>query len=117
MGYIRNHAIVVECSYGDHLERAHNIAQEIFPYVSPISPKTMNGSQSFLIPPDGGKEGWEQSSRGDEQRSKFKDWLKSEVYEDGSSALNWAELYFGGDDLNAEICDHGDMLLNPDVRG
>jgi hypothetical protein len=108
MGYIRNHAIVVEASYGDYLERAHEYAKTIFPWVSPISEKAVNGSQSFFIPPDGSKEGWQASDIGDINRATFKKWLREQEDEDGRSSLNWAELLFGGDDCDAEICDHGD---------
>lgn len=105
MGYVRNHTIVVESSCGDYVDRAHVKAKEIFPWVSPISEGGINASRSFFIPPDGSKEWWPASDRGDIRRAEFKKWLKEQAFEDGSSAIHWVELYFGGDDERAAICD------------
>lgn len=81
MGYLRRHAIVVT---GDDYEEskdilaAHAKATEIFPWVSPICPPQVNGERSFFIPPDGSKEGWSDSDKGDERRNEFVEWLRSE---------------------------------------
>jgi len=109
MGYIRNHSIIVEASYGGHIQNAHTKASAIFPYVSPISPEVVNGSRSFFIPPDGSKEGWEESHEGDARREEFKKWLREQEYEDGSSPISWVEVWFGGDDRDAKIVSHGDI--------
>jgi len=101
MGYIRDHAIVVVGTYGEHIEEAHAKATEIFPWVSPVSPKAMNGSRSFFVPPDGSKEGWLESTEGDEKRAMFVRWLHHQTYDDGSSPLQWVELHMSDD--NGEL--------------
>jgi hypothetical protein len=103
MGYIVNHAIIVE-GWGDNILKAHKKAEEIFPWVSPVSPVAVNGSRSFFIPPDGSKEGWEDSKLGDKRRKHYTDWLKEElVYEDQSLMVDWVEIKFGGCFGDAEI--------------
>ena len=104
MGYIRNHAIVVTATYGDHIERAHAEASRIFPWVSPISPKGINGTRSFFIPPDGSKEGLDESDLGDVRRKEFKRYLCREAFTDGSVPFDWIEVAYGGDDVRAFIC-------------
>jgi len=109
MGHIRNHSIIVEANYGDHIQNAHTKASAIFPYVSPISSEVVNGSRSFFIPPDGSKERWEESHEGDARREEFKKWLREQAYEDGSSPISWVEVWFGGGDRDAKIVSHGDI--------
>jgi hypothetical protein len=106
MGYIRNHAIVVTSTYGDYIQQAHVAAKEIFPWVSEISDTGINGSRSFFIPPDGSKEGWEDSDLGDDRRNRFKEWLRLQEYDDESSPLAWCEVWYGGDDEDANVEDH-----------
>jgi hypothetical protein len=108
MRHIRNHTIVVTGTYKDFIDRAHAEASNAFGWVSSISPETVNGSRSFFVPPDGSKEGWDESNEGDSRRARFKAWLRSLEYEDGSSPLSWVEVYFGGDDMEAVVEDDGD---------
>ncbi len=104
MGYIRNHAIIVTATYGDFIQRAHDKARDIFgENISEITPEVVNGSRSFLVPPDGSKEGWEESDVGDNRRELFKDWLRAQAYEDHSTPLHWVELRYGGNDREAVI--------------
>ena len=111
MGYIRNHTIIVE---GDGksfkllkdsdpfpLRTAHRKAKTIFPYVSPISPIAINGSAAFFIPPDGSKEGWDDSNKGDERRDEFVDFLRT-------TGLAWVEVQFGDDEGITKIIRHSD---------
>lgn len=102
MGYIRDHAIIVVGRYGDWVEKAHSMADTIFPWVSPPSPEGVNGSRSFFVPPDGSKEGWPESDVGDGQRNTFIRWLEAQAYEDGSSPLSWIEVRVSDD--NGELC-------------
>lgn len=106
MGYIRNHAIVVTATYDKHIDRAHEEASKIFPWVSPISPEATNGTRSFFVPPDGSKEGWEESETGDAKREQFKTWLRAQAYEEGSTPLHWCEVRYGGDDDDAAVEAH-----------
>lgn len=112
MGYLRRHAVVVSNCYDDWLEKAHERASEIFPWVSPISPEHVNGERSFFIPPDGSKEGWEESDAGDVRRDEFIAWLRAQCYEDGSSPLTWVEVQYGDDDLVSKVLRHSDDQLS-----
>lgn len=82
------------------------MAESIFRNVSNVTPETTNGYRAFLVPPDGSKEGWDESERGDERRAQFVKWLRSYSYSDGSSPLDWIEVQFGGDDDDANIINH-----------
>lgn len=70
MGTIHHHAILVT-GWDESLDKAHQKAVEIFPWVSGISPEGRNGYRTFFIPPDGSKEGWEDSDKGDVRRKAF----------------------------------------------
>ena len=103
MGYMRHHTIVC-CGMCFDIEKmvdiktAHKKAKTIFPYVSPLSPEGLNHYQSFFIPPDGSKEGWTEADRGNENREKFIQWLKSIRFDDGSSLVSWVEVQFADDE-------------------
>ena len=103
MGYIRDHAIVVVGTYDDWIDRAHAQATGMFPWVSPISPKAINSSRAFFVPPDGSKEGWPESDAADLVRDSFILWLRAQCYEDGSSPLKWIEVIVSDDELELSI--------------
>ena len=105
---MRHHAIVVSSWSEEDIKRAHSKAQEIFPWVSPISPPMTNGYASFFIPPDGSKEGWERSDFGDGERNQFIDWLDTQRYGDGSSPLGWVEVQFYDDYNESIVTRHSD---------
>lgn len=110
MGYISHHAFVVtDYSYGDWIERAHAEARRLFgPLVSEIIPSIINGYRSFLVAPDGSKEGWAESDAGDAARAAFREWLRAIEYDDHSSPLHWVEIQYGDDDLDTIIIDDSD---------
>jgi len=110
MGYMRHNAIIVSSSIDDLFYEAHKKATEIFPWVSPISPLAMNGVRSFFIPPDGSKEGWNDSNEGDERREAFKEFLNSKRWDDGSTSLDWVEIQYGDDQKQTLIVDHSDSI-------
>lgn len=98
MGYRCHHAIVVT-SWGA-LDKAHEKAVSLFgisSQVTPIVGPVINGYTSFMIGPDGSKEGWEPSNVGDLKRDAFCAWLDEQAYEDGSSCFQWAEVQYGDD--------------------
>jgi len=106
MGYMRAHTIVVDSWSAELVATAHAKAATIFPWVSPLSPPSVNLHQSFFVPPDGSKEGWDESAEGDTRRAKFKQWLREQVYEDGSTALRWVEVQFADDENKTIVVDH-----------
>lgn len=97
MGYMRHHAIIVTTWSEESIKEAHAEATKIFPWVSPISPPAVNGYCSFFIPPDGSKEGWQDSTDGDKRRLDFISWLSIHKY-DGSAYFSWAEVQYGDED-------------------
>ena len=106
MGYIRHHAII--CTSGDvkAANYAHSKASGLFPVVSGVLHSPTNRYATFLIPPDGSKEGWETSDAGDRAREEFKQWLKWQkslgVY------VDWAEIQYGDDEHETKIVSHSD---------
>ena len=121
MGYLRHQALVVYSWDDEKLQAAHVEAKRIYGQpaepnaggtdvlvhlVSEVVPAAVNGGGSFLVAPDGSKEGWTTSDLSDERRGELIAWLDQQRYEDGSSALTWAELVIGGDDHEAYIQRH-----------
>jgi len=96
MGWIRHHGIVVTSELRDELKAAHAKAVSIFPAVSPIVDGVVNNSGSFFVPPDGSKEGWQESKNGDSQRDAFVEYLRS-------SPMDWIEYEFDCDNGEARI--------------
>lgn len=99
MGFIRHHAILVT-GWGN-LEIAREMAIEFGNNVSDIVGPVSNGYFTFMVAPDGSKEGWEASGDGDDARERFIRWLKGRTDDD----FEWAELYYGHDDGTAKITD------------
>jgi hypothetical protein len=109
MGYMRHHAIVVTSWSEERLQAAHKRAEELLPgLVTPILKGWVNEYQSFFVGPDGSKEGWDDSDKGDIQRQKFREYLASEFMEDGGSYVDWAEVQYGDDEEVTEIVDSSD---------
>lgn len=111
MGYIRHHAIVVtghdKWSIGDNLpdiHEAHAAALEAgCTVVTDVAGPGVNGYSSFLVGPDGSKEGWDSSDAGDCARGRFIAWLR----ERGQGGYySWAEVVLGSDDEEALIERH-----------
>ena len=105
MGYMKHHAIVVTGSE-DEIQEAHLMACKIFEGISELTPVAINGYQSFFIPPDGSKEGWEDSEMGDIHRNSFIDWLTKR-----GGAVKWVEVQYGDDDKETKIIRDSDHLL------
>lgn len=97
MGAMCHHAIVVTSWDAKKLHNAHMKAIELGCSVSTVTPGVTNDYRSFLVAPDGSKEGWEESDRGDQQRAQFIDYLNTQRYDDGSSMLDWIEVAFADD--------------------
>lgn len=103
MGWIRHHAIIVTSWHDELIEAAQAEAVrlagecEVGPIVTDVTPPAMNSQRSFLVAPDGSKEGWGTSDQGESMRSQLIEWMNSRAYSDGSSALTWALVQFGDD--------------------
>jgi hypothetical protein len=107
MGTIQHDAVIVTGPHdipfdrGDapsHIEKAHALAVRLYTtvgleqLVSPIVRGVMNGTASFLIAPDGSKEGWEHSDRSDQIRRLFKEHLRAEVMRCDCVSVSFGEL-------------------------
>jgi hypothetical protein len=93
MGYICHHTITVIASDEGHAKAAHAEACRLFeaPGVAPVSDiltSPINGYWTFLIAPDGSKEGWRDSQRGNDARAAFVSWLEGALRR--SLWLEWA---------------------------
>lgn len=108
MGYMRHHAIVVTSWNAELLESAHRVAVDLGMCVTNITPEVINGYQSFLVAPDGSKEGWPTSDRGDALRTQFIEWLDSQRYKDDSTSIDWVEVQFGDDERETRIARDSD---------
>lgn len=106
MGHIKHNAIVVTCWSVEKLSGCAEVAKSLnLDGLGPSEP-AINGYSTLIVVPAGSKEGWGESTTKDHARTKFKDWLKAQRYEDGSSAFEWAEISYGSDDKAAEVIDH-----------
>jgi hypothetical protein len=110
MGYMRHNAIIVfASSYVMEREGAPDVDafRRSLPeewrrlVVGPVM-TVVNGDYSFAFLPDGSKEGWPDSDRGDEYRRQFLG-LFSFAYDDGSSPFDVlvVNARFGGDEPGA----------------
>ena len=110
MGYMRHHAIVVTSISDDLIKKANAKALGLFGPggVSTILPPQNNGYMTFIVPPDGSKEGWPESDKGDDLREAFIEWLREQYYEDGGTSLSWAEVQYGDDEDEAKLCGSSD---------
>lgn len=110
MGTIIHHAIVVT-SWGDYTKRAHEEAVRCcgVENVSAVTPKAVNDYSSFLVAPDGSKEGWPDSAAGDARRATFVAWLHRQRHSDGSTPYYWVLIEYGEryQREGAAVLDHG----------
>ena len=111
MGYMRHHAIIVTSERTPPIVNAVVKAVEIFgpALVTPLTVAVINNSRSFMVAPDGSKEGWPESDQGDSQRDRFIQYLRSTYHDDGSSSLDWVEVQFGDDDKESKVVRSSDM--------
>lgn len=105
MGYIRHHAIVVtgqhawhEPSLADVFDARQAAVEAGCRLVTEVVGPGVNGTSSFLVAPDGSKEGWEESYIGDDARARFIKWLRGD-----NRHFSWAEVILGDDDCEALI--------------
>ena len=107
MGYIKHDGITVTGWKDEHLKRARDKAVELGLIVTELQKEPgVNGYLSFLICPDGSKEGWEDSDEHENAREAWKDWVDEESSYQGLPTyawdtvmfINWIHVRYGGDD-------------------
>jgi len=101
MGMINHHAIVITSWDSQSITDALNKAKEIGLYTTVIGASAVNGYLSFLVCPDGSKEGRELSSDFDAKRLEFKKWLRMMCSDD--MHLEWVEISYSNDQGIARI--------------
>ncbi len=114
MGYIRHHAIIVT-SLDKEIEPLYAKAVEIFEDgVSAIVDSRVNGFRSFLVAPDGSKEGWDSSGQGDRRRERFVEWLAQRQRENPWGSLDWIHLQYGDDNRETRILGDSSEIVQED---
>ena len=92
MGYIRHNAIIVTGWNEKEMQEAKMLLEKNTDLsASDIVESGINGYKSFMIAPDGSKEGWEASDKGDSDRELYIQYL-------GRTGLDYVEISYGGDE-------------------
>lgn len=103
MGLIQHDAIIVTSWNDKHIQEAHDKAIELcrgvdslgcafrLP-VTEIVESPVNDSATFLIAPDGSKEGWAESDLGNALRNMWLDWVKNSGLYLDVVTVNYGEL-------------------------
>lgn len=100
MGFIRHHAMIVTDWDTDRIQDLHRFATLCNLNPTPIMDSPYNGFRTFFIPPDGSKEGWQHSHDGDEERRRFKQFIRKR-----HPYCDWTEISYGGDDGHSQVED------------
>lgn len=116
MGRIRHHAVVVTGpSGGLRLDirqvraRVAAICGENTPgLVSSVVLSVVNGYGTFIVAPDGSKEGRAESRHGDETRAKVIEYLESLRYPAGGTSFDYVEVLYGDENGEAKLLRHSD---------
>ena len=124
MGYIRHHAIIVSGRPDEDgpLRKVHRMLKTeigvqtpregVFRLnVSEIVVSNVEVTGSFLVAPDGSKEGWNTSDYGNEWRNVAICLLKEQGYH-----LDWAEVQYGDDEGNNIVLRHSDEDYQKDLQ-
>ena len=98
MGVI-NHDVVLATTWRSiHFDRMWVWIQSLNEYEKPLfirGDSKMNNYKTIILLPDGSKEGWEDSLKGDELREKFIHQIKKHAFEDKSSPWDWVWVSYG----------------------
>lgn len=93
MGYIRHNAIIVTSWDSKRLSRAIAKADELRLIHTEAMDSPINGYSSFMIVPDGSKEGWDSSNTGEAARAAWIKWAK-----ESEEPIDWVHISYGGDE-------------------
>lgn len=96
MGVVIHHAIVVT-SRDEYTKEARVQAVRCCGVgsVTNVTERMVNGVSSFMVAPDGSKEGWAESDQGEAQRATFIAWLNRQRWCDGSTPYAWVLIEYG----------------------
>lgn len=107
MGVIGHHAIIVTGCEDEDCQKAHREAIRIGLRVSPHVYAEFGGYCTFVVSPDGAKEGGSWSAQGDVRRAEFLRQLKRLRDTDPDFACDWVEVQYGNDLGSPRITNHG----------
>ena len=93
MGYIMHDAIIVTAFRDQDAVAGRDKAEELGLPVSNLVRSMVNGYTTFLIAPDGSKEGWSDSDKYDGIRARWLEWAHK-AYADGMY-LKWCHVRYG----------------------
>lgn len=108
MGYIKHHAIIVTADEAN-IKILHKTAVSIFSeQVSSIVCSPVQATYSFLVGPDGSKEGWDESDIGDAKRRQFIEYLErqDDPHNADRTYNSYVELFYGEDNGYARVERH-----------
>lgn len=110
---IRHHVIVVTSNQKEKLEKIRKEVIELYQskmeaknsskLVGPIQESLINGFVTFLIAPDGSKEGYDASDDADRIRQLVVDLVRSFPSNEEEGYLQFVEVSYGQDDGKAQI--------------
>lgn len=96
MSVVQHRAVIVTCWERKLLEQTHAVAVSLWGgLVGPVVIGTCNGYLSFAVLPCGSKRGWDEQVEHKARAEKFRLWLESLRYEDGSHPIAWVEIVYG----------------------
>jgi hypothetical protein len=101
MGYICHHAIVVTAFDHKDAETIRWKAVDLGLTTTNVTDSPVNGYASFMVVPDGSKEGWSASDAGNNQRDEFLEWLTML-----GPTCSWAEVQYGDEGGNDVMLRH-----------
>jgi hypothetical protein len=117
MGYNCDRVIVVNGFSAENMASARQCAADVFGkhgfhgVVSGLYQQPVNGNWTFIIIPDGSKEGWSESERGDLARGEFINWLiEMRRRPNRTMYLDWAEIVIHDDNGNPRVERHVNEL-------
>lgn len=105
MGYMKHHAIIVSGMKGS-TDEAFRVANSFGMTLIGPSEEVTNGYTSFMVCPDGSKEGWDESDASDVRRDRFVTWLREAPLR--RCWVAWVEVQYGDDDVQTLIVRHSD---------
>lgn len=104
MGVINHNAIIV-IGFDDSVDKARDLAIAEGLIVTNVVNSPANGYRSFMIAPDGSKEGWETSDEFNEKRENIKTLYRNWIKNSDTFFIEFIEVAFGEINENGTIVD------------
>lgn len=101
MGYIMHDAVIVTAYKKSDIDVARTKATSLKLAVSEVVASPTNGYLTFLIVPDGSKEGWADSDLGDQRRAKWLVWAES-ARKTSHVFIRYVHVRYGDDEATVE---------------